>query len=222
MNASDIHEALSLLPDDLVLATDNLRRAPKQRTILRRQLVPLAACLAVLLSAAMVFYTLPFMGGSANYDRVSQAPAEAMPMDALTTDAKMEAAQDAPAENGVMAAAPPAPAEDYRHTFAEEAQVSKSTGALGGCGNTQVTITLDGQEYTISGSDAIAVKDILANLPYDPDAVCRCMAPVTVDTEILTEIHLNLEKGFARCEQGQADLTEAQAQVLQGIVDALS
>lgn len=221
MNASDIHEALSLLPDDLVLATDNLRRAPKQRTILRRQLVPLAACLAVLLSAAMVFYTLPFMGGSAKYDSVAQAPAAAMPMDGLTADAKMEAAQDAPAENDVMATAPLARDEDYHHAFAEEAQATESTGALGGCGNTQVTITLEGQEYSISGSDAIAVTDILVNLDYDPNAVCRCVAPITVDTELLTDIQLNLEKGFARCEKGQANLTEEQAQFLQQIVDAL-
>jgi putative NADPH-quinone reductase len=51
--------------------------------------------------------------------------------------------------------------------------------------------------------------------------VCRCMAEFIVDTEKLSGIHVNLTQGFARCEKGQAALTEEQARILQEIIDRL-
>jgi len=68
----------------------------------------------------------------------------------------------------------------------------------------------------------VMITDIFAWLDYDPDAVCRCMAEFTVDTEILTGIQVNLTEGFARCEKGQAALTEEQVQTIHAIVGRLS
>ena len=41
------------------------------------------------------------------------------------------------------------------------------------------------------------------------------------DTETLTGIRLDTAQGFARCELGQAALTEEQARILQDIIDNL-
>jgi len=91
----------------------------------------------------------------------------------------------------------------------------------GYCGNMMTTIYLNGAVYSFAGSDSVAVTDILINLDYDPDAVCRCMAEFTVDTETLTGIQISLDQSFARCERGQAALTEEQVKILQEITENL-
>ena len=109
---------------------------------------------------------------------------------------------------------------DHSHRFAE-AEETVEDPVTGYCGNTQVVIDVAGERHTVSGRDAIAVTDILINLDYDPDQVCRCMTDITVDTETLTGIRINLTEGFARCERGQAALTEEQARTLREILDRL-
>jgi hypothetical protein len=47
------------------------------------------------------------------------------------------------------------------------------------------------------------------------------MAAFTVDIEFMENIQVHLGEAFARCEKGQADLTEEQAQTIQDIIDGL-
>ena len=47
---------------------------------------------------------------------------------------------------------------------------------------------IGGESFDIAGSDSIAITDILANLNYDPNKVCRCMAAFTVDIEFMENI----------------------------------
>ena len=49
MTAEKLHDALNLLPSDLLTATDQLRTAPKTKIIPWKRMLPLAACLAILI-----------------------------------------------------------------------------------------------------------------------------------------------------------------------------
>ena len=87
------------------------------------------------------------------------------------------------------------------------------------CGNTMTTIILDGKEYTFMGSDSVNLTDILINLKYDPMKVCGCIPEFTVKTEFGEPYGVNLTLGYARCEEGQANLTVEQIKLIQKILD---
>lgn len=241
MTVHDLHDALNLLPGDLITATDKLRAASKPRVIRWRRWVSMAACLVLILSVGLVFRRkiLPGMGGST--EAAAQAPA-AMSADMAETfepgaieyeEGAAEAApQEVPAEektqsslNGAVNEQPAGESMvttdgDHTHRYADTPETVDDP-VSGYCGNTLTTIYLAENTFTIAGSDSIAVTDILINLDYEPDEVCRCMAQFTVDTEMLTGIEVNLAEGFARCEKGQASLTEEQAKTIQEIIDGL-
>lgn len=234
MTAHDLHDALNLLPGDLITATDRLRGVPKIRVIHWKRWVSLAACLVLVLSTAMVFgqRLLPFKGGST--ESAAQSPAAAAPMerDDVLTDTAAAAeeaapeAQEAPVSgNGSMSqttdekAAEEELCIDHSHRFAEPGEESGSTAAY--CGNMLTTVYLEKMNFTLAGSDSVRLTHILTNLPYDPNEVCRCMAEFTVDTEMCSGIEVNLTEGFARCEQGQAALTEEQAETIRTIIENL-
>lgn len=93
---------------------------------------------------------------------------------------------------------------------------------VGYCGNIVTTVKLDGEEYSFMYEDSVALTDILTNqLAYDPDLICRCIAPITVETELGGPYYVNLEESFARCDAGQAALTEAQCQRIRQILENL-
>lgn len=87
------------------------------------------------------------------------------------------------------------------------------------CGNTVATLHLAGESFSFMGGNAIALSDILVNLAYDPEMICRCMAEYTADTETGKGYQINLTQGFVRCEKGQAALTREQADALRAIVE---
>lgn len=232
MTVHDLHDALTLLPSDLVTATDKLRSSAGRNVVQWRRWLSLAACLVLVLSTALVFgrRILPAVGGSK--DAVAQAPAAAAPMESgkLTPTeapaaAEPAAPQEAPAAESALSGVTEENAAeeelyiDHSHQFAQAR--TEDRPAVGYCGNMQTTIFVDGEEYTIGGSDSVTLTDILINLVYDPDEVCRCVAEFTVDTEMLAGIEVNLTEGFARCEQGQAALTEEEAKTIQTIIDNL-
>lgn len=90
---------------------------------------------------------------------------------------------------------------------------------IGYCGNTQTTLYIGNKEYSFMYGYSVALTDILVNLDYDPDKVCRCLPQYRADTEFGLNYHINLEYGFARCEKGQADLTQEQIDVIAEIVE---
>ena len=231
MTVHDLHDALNLLPSDLITAADRIRTVPKVRVIPWRKWMAIAAILALTIGTTMIFSRemYPYMS-DAKLESAAQAPAAAAPMAPLPAEKEIaadeaapeEPAADAPATGSVTGSENGMKEElyiDHSHRFAEETEDGKSTGAY--CGNMEVTIDVAGKRHVISGTDAVRVTDILINLEYDPAQVCRCMTDITVDTETLTGIQLNIAQGFARCELGQAALTEEQADRLQQIIDAL-
>ena len=163
---------------------------------------------------------------------VSQEPAAAAPMAPLPESQEVaadealpeEPAADAPAAGSVTGSENAMKEElyiDHSHRFAE-AEETVEDPVTGYCGNMTAAIDVAGEHFEISGSDAVAITDILINLDYDPAQVCRCMTDITVDTETLTGIRINLGEAFARCEKGQAALTEDQVQVIRQIIEKLS
>ena len=108
--------------------------------------------------------------------------------------------------------------DDHRHTLAEQPQIVENP-VTGYCGNTMTTIVLDGKEYTFMGSDSVKLTDILINLKYAPMRVCRCAPEFTVKTEFGEPYGVNLSQGYARSEEGQADLTMEQIERIREILD---
>lgn len=106
------------------------------------------------------------------------------------------------------------------HLPAEEPALC-SDPVSGYCGNMQTTVHLNGADYTFAYDDSVTLTDILINLNYSPDLICRCMAEFTVDTEPMGGFEVNLTESFARCKQGQAPLTAEQIQTIRDIIDRL-
>ena len=107
---------------------------------------------------------------------------------------------------------------DHTHQPAAEAQ-TVSDPISGYCGNTQTTIYFDDDtSYTFMGGESVTMTDILINLDYDKSKLCKCLPEYTVETEFGTGYGINLTSGYARCDNGQADLTQEQIDKLKDII----
>lgn len=109
---------------------------------------------------------------------------------------------------------------DHPHALAAEPQTVENP-VSGYCGNTRTTVYLNGESWTFEGNDSVALTDILINLDYDEEKICRCAVEFTVDTEFNTGYGVNLTEGYARWDEGQADLTEEQVQTVREIIERL-
>lgn len=93
---------------------------------------------------------------------------------------------------------------------------------VGFCGNTFTTIIMDGHVYSITDGDSVELTALLVNAAYDPQALCDCIAPVRVITEMDTDTYgLNPDGAYIRCFKGQAALTAEQVELVQGILSRL-
>ena len=245
MNPEKLQDAISLLPNDLLEATDKLRTREAHRRNHGLHWLALAACVAILACGSLMLKNNALK--TARLESASQAPAAAAPraeapvadeapaMEASPAEPVFpeneEAAMEAPAEeipaqsNGTASitsdAAPATGTQAHGHGFAEDAQ-TRSDPINGWCGNMTITIRREDGTHSISGTDAVAITDILINLNYRQEECCLCPGEFTVDTETLTGIQLNLTLGFARCELGQCDLTAPQVAAIQEICSRLS
>lgn len=89
----------------------------------------------------------------------------------------------------------------------------------GYCGNTITEVILDGQSYSFWGGDSVTLTDILINLNYDPNQICRCLPEFTVNTEFGSGYGVSLSGAYARFDDGQAALTTEQVEQIQGILE---
>lgn len=245
MTAEKLHDALTLLPADLITEVDK-KRSGRPNVISWTRYVAAAACLLLVMSSGW-FGLLMFggTGGSAK-ETAAEAPAEAAVMqnEAMMAETRAaaayeedaaapEAAEEAPAAiDETLCALPTAPATgnttsentslciDHSHHPAEEFGDTE-TGSTGWCGNTSAVLYIGGEAHTIYGSDAITLTKILISLDYDPDNLCRCTAEYTADTEIDSGYEINLTEYFARFNGGQAGLTQEQADALGEIIAKL-
>lgn len=111
--------------------------------------------------------------------------------------------------------------DEHAHAAAAEEQTVSEPYAGGYCGNTVTTIYIDGEEYSFWGGYSVYLSDLLLNLDYDQNKVCRCLTEYTVDTEFGMGYGLNLSEFYARCEKGQADLTAGQVERIREIITML-
>lgn len=231
MTVQDLHDALNHLPSDLILAADWVRTSPKTNVVPWKRFLPMAACLVLLFGLGMVVRGELLSHVVMQKNAVAESPAAAAPMAPQPAEQEMaaneagpeEPAADMPATGSVTSGENDMKEElyiDHSHWFAEEEQTVEEP-VMGYCGNMTVTIDVAGERFEISGSDAVAITKLLINLDYDPDQICRCMTDITVDTETLTGIRINLGEGIARCEKGQAALTESQVTILKEIIEKL-
>lgn len=58
-------------------------------------------------------------------------------------------------------------------------------------------------------------------MQYDPQKLCRCETPYSVNTEYGSNYFINLEKGFVRHHDGQADLTAEQVEMIRETVEEI-
>ncbi len=90
---------------------------------------------------------------------------------------------------------------------------------IGYCGNTITTIYFEGgKSHTFMSGNSVTVTDILLNLKYDKNKICKCLPEYTIDTEFGSGYGVNLSEGYARCKEGQADLTKEQIKTLKEII----
>lgn len=237
MTPEKLQDAIGQLPADLIAATDRLRTASGTKVIQWKRWIAMAVCLVLLLSTGMVFRRNILPGTGAKTESAAAPMAPQMMMDEM---AAAEAAPEAPAEevlpeppsdvgapeilheekNSAVSGGEDGLSVDHSHRFAEAEKETEEVPS-GYCGNLVTRITLDGVQHDLYGADSDTVTNILRSLEYDPNTVCRCVAEFTVDTETLAGIEVNLSEAFARCELGQAALTEAQTVMLRNILNNL-
>lgn len=108
--------------------------------------------------------------------------------------------------------------DGHSHSPANEAQTVDDP-VSGYCGNTQTTIYFDGgKSHTFMSGNSVTMTDILVNLKYDKNKVCKCLPEYKVDTEFGIGYGINLTEGYARCDKGQAELTQEQIDKLNEII----
>lgn len=219
MTAETLHDALGLLPADLVTAADRVRCRPRKKRIRWTRLIPAAACLALILYGGL-FVSRLRMGSAGSTAAADWAPEVAENAAMETAAAAAGNSREEDVLTGDSGDAKTEAGQTHTHAPAETPQTVEEP-VDGWCGNTEATVYLEGVTYSLSGSDAVALTDILINLDYDPEAVCDCAAELTVDAETLTGISVNLTQSFARCERGQAALTAEQAETIRDILDRL-
>ena len=106
----------------------------------------------------------------------------------------------------------------HRHSPAGE-PLTVEDPVTGYCGNTITEVVLGEEVFSFWGSDSVTLTDILINLNYDPDQICRCLPEFTVNTEFGSGYGVSLSGAYARCKAGQAALTGAQVDQIRGILD---
>ena len=237
MTAEHIHDALTLLPADLITETD-AKRSRKDRVVAWKRYAAMAACFALVLCSGLL--CLHLFG---NMGRSAAETAEAPMLQAAENGSGIAVISETEAAAPVYEeAAPETPAEDplstppttpnststtngdlcidHAHNPAETPR-TVTDPVTGWCGNTTATLHINGEAHVLAGSDAIALTDILINLDYSPEELCRCAAEYTADTEMSSGYEISLTQYFVRYNGGQAPLTAQQAETLAQLIGSL-
>ena len=229
MNAQQIHDALTLLPADLIVEADG-KRSRKRKPISWTRIAAIAACFVLVLGCSG--YALAIFGAKGGSSKA--VPAEEAMLQAPTmvpgfledqeSNREAPAAEAAPMEEAPAAAEPadglPEHSSgatsnlciDHGHIPAESAEGTKAPGAW--FGNMTAVIHIGELEYTLSGPDAVTVTEILHGLDYQADQLCACAGEFTVDTEMGEGYEVHLKNWFVRHQGGQADLTLEQTRAI--------
>lgn len=193
MTTQQLHDALTLLPEDLILEADRRRNA--RRTIPFKRYAAMAAMFVLVLGCAALVRSL-----GSNKGAVEMAAAEA-PAAIYREDSLMEVEEAAPEECPAEAAGDSALADNATITMARA----------------RMKLTAPDGERFLSEAETDTLLTLLRALPYDPARVCNCLGEYVL--EFCGETwEINLTEGYARSALGQALLPDAQKQTLQEIL----
>lgn len=214
MNAEQLHDAISLLPGDLVAEADNRRTAPKP-VIPWKRYAAMAACLALFLGVGIRFIGQLATGGTKKEAAVLQgAPkedayiSEGCAPEELPAMAEEERAQISSDSPGTVSA---------QGIPSAAASGQSSDSACQGSEIPQVMVSGDFDPRELTSEERQALAQLLSQLTYLPEDVCECIAEITVTVNGEDKFFINLDEGFVRCSQGQATLTPEQIDSLREI-----
>lgn len=88
MNAELLHDALTLLPADLITAADKARSHPRKREIRWTRWASIAACAALILFGGLLFRSGLFSRKAASTECAAEAPAEMQNFNAMESGAQ--------------------------------------------------------------------------------------------------------------------------------------
>lgn len=89
--------------------------------------------------------------------------------------------------------------------------------SLTSSGRQKAVILVHGEECLLSSEDAETIRSILKKLDYSPHRICRCLPECQFEMKSKS-YGLHLGEGYARCEEGQARLTQEQLQTIREIL----
>ncbi len=229
MTVENLHDAIGQLPSDLIAQVDK-RRCGKGKVIPWQRITAMAACAAMILCGSWIFTQLAAPKGAMETAMdAAEAPAAAMIQENMIAE-DAEPAETMPGSTARDTTTDAAPKEEagpagdsanasaatgHDHTPAEPYERSDDQGW---CGNMEASISWNGLNYALSGTEAVLLTDILYSLPYSEENLCRCMAEFTAQTE-MGSYEVNLIEYFARFEGKQAALTEDQAEQIREILN---
>ncbi len=177
----------------------------KQRKKMRNRI--LAACIPLCLCIGIGTIGFAAGGFGAKSNNMAAAPESAgwngVGFDLMDEETFYKESCDTSdnASNGM----PGAPQESEDPQYSERPLAGITSG---------LTVAAESENYD-------ALKEILLELDYSPHKVCRCLPQYKLKTDF-GEFGIHLTEGYARCEEGQADLTAEQIQTLRQIIDALT
>ncbi len=247
MTVENLHDAIGQLPSDLIAQADQ-RRSRKRKPIPWQRCGAMAACFCLLIGLGVFCSRLFAPKGSTEAAQDVSMESVMMQENMMGAAKENRTAEDAPTaeileeeaaprEEGPFTTGDTGDAAPMETVAAGENFASAASGSHahtpqdpelcidhtsgGWCGNMTAEIHMDGADYSLSGTDAVTLTDILYFLPYSEENLCRCMAEFTVNTEMGSGYEINLTEYFVRHQGGQASLTEEDAQQIQSILDTL-
>ena len=220
MNAEQLHDAISLLPADLIAEADKKRSAPPT-TIRWQRYAAMAACFVLVLFSSLWYTRYLYPGATekaAQGAPAAEAPAAAAPE--ITCSDPADAAPQMEAAPESQEFAKDAPREEALDTGGSSDENS-NTACYGSTPAPSVTLRIGGLDYPLTGEDKTALRQILEPLEFREEDVCECIAEITILAGDTAQYHINLDEGFVRCARGQAMLTQEQIDALRAILNRL-
>jgi hypothetical protein len=215
MNPELIHDALNLLPADLLHQTDLLRKKSKRRSVRFLPIVSAAACFVMVVGAFMLLQ--PGIQKNAPSEAAAQevpAMMQAAPLAPETLYDETPAMEETAKE---MAEAPVDTAPDT-----DSVRNNSNSTAAGTQLAAPVTVRMAGTAYTLSREDSAVLNAMLTALDYNQQAETDIPAGITAESEAIGHITLNLAKGYARKDDLQTALTAEQIEIIWNILERAS
>lgn len=209
MTCEQLHDAISLLPADLIAEADRKRSHPRP-PIRWQRFAAMAACFLLVLGGS--YWCLMSLGMGSAKEAAAEAPA------AMQSQEKAAAPEEAMIQ--IQAAGEAAPAEGIQDSSAVMEDTAGESANTTACQAAvpEVTVSSEYGSHTLAPEDRANLAKLLSQLTYRKEDVCECIAEITVTVNGEETFRINLEEGFVRCEKGQAKLTQAQIDTLREII----